>query len=72
MTKNSLTLFLLLSFTLGLAPFFPEPHLYGKLKWVFGGGDGMQARDYFDLLLHGVPWIGLLIVLGGKVIRRLK
>jgi hypothetical protein len=20
--------------TLGLAPFFPEPHIWGKLKWI--------------------------------------
>lgn len=43
--------------TLGLAPYYPEPHFFGKIRWLFGGGKGMQAADYFDLLMHGAPWI---------------
>lgn len=50
---------LLTSLTLGLAPFVPEPHIVGKLRWVAGGANGMQAMDYFDLILHGSPWIWL-------------
>lgn len=45
--------------TLGLAPFFPEPHLLGKLRWVLGGASGMGAADWFDLAMHGAPWIWL-------------
>lgn len=45
------------SLTLGLAPFTPEPHLWGKLKWVFGGAVGMQSSDWFDLAMHGLPWV---------------
>lgn len=52
----------LLSLTLGLAPFAPEPHLLGKLRWVLGGGGGMSALDVFDLLLHGAPWVWLLAI----------
>jgi len=48
------------SLTLGLAPFFPEPHLLGKLRWVWGGAVGMQLIDWGDLLLHGLPWVALL------------
>jgi len=55
---------LLASFTLGLAPFVPEPHLWGKLRWVAGGANGMQAMDWFDLLMHGAPWVWLLVTLG--------
>ena len=51
---------LLLCFTLGLAPFFPEPHLWGKIKWVVGGGIGMKFMDWFDILLHGFPFLLLL------------
>jgi len=40
---------------LALAPFSPEPHLIGKLRWVMGGADGMAAKDWFDLLMHGLP-----------------
>lgn len=67
--KNSLQkywkLFLLASFTLGLAPFNP-PHIWGKLQWIAGGNafsgkNAMQFQDYFDVLLHGSPWILLII-----------
>jgi hypothetical protein len=54
-------LLLLASLTLGLAPFTPEPHIWGKLKWIFGGANGMQTADWFDTLLHGTPWLLLLI-----------
>jgi hypothetical protein len=47
-------------FTLGLAPFFPEPHVWGKVKWVAGGAVGMQLMDWLDFLFHGFPWILLL------------
>ena len=52
----------LLCLTLGLAPFSPEPHLVGKVRWVAGGGQGMGAIDILDLLMHGLPW-GLLVAL---------
>lgn len=51
------------SFTLGLAPFVPEPHLLGKLKWIAGGAVGMGPMDWFDVLLHGTPWILLALAL---------
>ncbi len=54
-------LFLLLSLTLGLAPFVPEPHIWGKLKWMAGGAEGMQIMDWFDLVMHGLPWLLFLI-----------
>ncbi len=46
--------------TLGLAPFYPEPHIWGKLKWIWGGAEGMQMMDWFDVLLHGFPWLLLM------------
>lgn len=46
--------------TLGLAPFFPEPHILGKIRWIMGGAKGMEAMDWFDVLLHGTPWLLLL------------
>lgn len=50
----------LMCLTLGLAPFTPEPHLLGKLRWVAGGGVGMTAMDVGDLLMHGAPFVLLL------------
>lgn len=61
--KSKLFTPLLLSLTLGLAPFTPEPHLAGKIRWVMGGGVGMSAMDVFDLVLHGAPWIWLVYTL---------
>ena len=51
---------ILFCLTLGLAPFFPEPHINGKRRWLFGGAKGMQPMDYFDLVLHGFPFILLI------------
>jgi hypothetical protein len=52
---------LLVALTLGLAPFSPEPHIWGKLRWI--SGVGMEFMDYFDLVLHGTPWLWLLFSL---------
>ena len=57
---NDWKLIVLACLTLGLAPFFPEPHLIGKLRWVAGGANGMQLMDWFDLFFHGLPWLLLL------------
>lgn len=57
---NDWKLVALLCLTLGLAPFLPEPHILGKLKWVFGGAESMKFMDWFDVLLHGFPFILLL------------
>ena len=46
--------------TLGLAPYTPEPHILGKMRWVLGGAKGMQPMDWFDLALHGWPWVLLV------------
>ena len=62
-SNTKLGLAFVLALTLGLAPFYPEPHIWGKLKWIAGVANGMQTMDYFDLILHGFPWIFLLIEL---------
>lgn len=54
---------IMLALTLGLAPFFPEPHIWGKIKWLWGGGVGMKPMDYFDVVFHGTPWVYLMVVL---------
>lgn len=60
------------SLTLGLAPFTPEPHIFGKIKWVLGGAQGMQLMDYFDLALHGFPWLILLAGITQKITQLTK
>ena len=61
--------YLMASLTLGLAPFTPEPHIWGKLRWIAGGAVGMQAIDWFDVFLHGTPWLLLIAVLLIKAFR---
>jgi len=58
---------IILALTLGLAPFTPEPHIWEKLK-MLAAGELVRAVDWFDLLLHGVPWV----VLGLKAVRTLR
>jgi len=60
----------LLCLTLGLAPFFPEPHVWGKLKWVLGGANGMTVTDGFDLLLHGFPFVLLIWIIVLKISKK--
>ncbi len=50
---------LLAALTLGLAPFFPEPHLWEKLK-MLAGGALTRPMDIFDLALHALPWVLLV------------
>ncbi len=57
---NDWRLLMFASLTLGLAPFVPEPHLWGKIKWIAGGAVGMQAIDWLDTLFHGLPVFLLL------------
>lgn len=68
---NDWKLVILLCLTLGLAPFFPEPHIVGKVRWLAGGAVGMTATDYFDVLFHGFPFLLLirLIILKIKKVR---
>lgn len=57
---NRIVLALISSVTLGLAPFFPEPHVWEKLKWLVGD-QIFKPIDWFDLLMHSAPWIWLII-----------
>lgn len=65
---NNWKLLLLFCLSLGLAPFFPEPHIWGKLKWVAGGAVGMQTADWLDLAFHGWPWLLLIFSLASRLL----
>jgi hypothetical protein len=58
----SLTLIILACVLLGLAPFFPEPHIWEKLK-MLAAGDLSRPLDIFDLVLHATPFIALILKL---------
>jgi len=51
---------IVLCLTLGLAPFTPEPHIWEKLK-MLAAGDLKRPIDIFDLLLHGLPFVLLIL-----------
>jgi hypothetical protein len=67
---NNWKLVLLLCLTLGLAPFFPEPHIFGKVRWILGGAQGMALMDWFDTLLHGFPYVLLIRIFILKIINK--
>jgi len=60
--KTPLMLLVLVCLTLGLAPFTPEPHLLEKLE-MLGSGELFRPVDVFDLVLHGAPWLLLILKL---------
>jgi len=66
--KNQLVLALLASFTLGLAPFVPHPHIWKQIKNLWYGRD-MAGMDWLDLAMHGAPWVFLLYVLVKLLLR---
>jgi hypothetical protein len=57
---NNWMFIIILCLTLGLAPYYPEPHIWGKIKWLRGGAVGMGWIDWADLLMHGIPWVLLI------------
>lgn len=52
---------IVLCVTLGLAPFTP-PHVVEKLAMLVKG-TLVRPVDWFDLFLHGAPWLLLLLKL---------
>ena len=53
---------IVLCLTLGLAPFLPEPHIVEKLRMLVKG-TLTRPLDMFDLALHAVPFVLLLMKL---------
>ncbi|MCB1405548.1 MAG: RND transporter [Rhodobacteraceae bacterium] len=59
-----LNILLIAALALGLAPFFPEPHLWEKLK-MLAAGTLRRPIDILDLLMHGTP----VVLLAAKLLR---
>lgn len=57
-----LPILLVLCLTLGLAPFVPEPHVWEKIKMLLTG-TLTKGVDIFDLAMHGLPFVLLLLKL---------
>ncbi len=52
---------------MGLAPFTPQPHILEKIKWLLEGKKTLAMLDWFDVLMHGTPWVFLVLALIAKV-----
>jgi hypothetical protein len=52
-------LLVLACLTLGLAPFAP-PHIWEKLQ-MLARGQLVRPIDWFDFVLHGAPWVLLIL-----------
>lgn len=63
---KGLPLFALASLTLGLAPFFPEPHIWEKIRWIASGQMPNESIYWLDLLMHGSPWLLLILSLAAR------
>jgi len=70
LTTSTLTLMTVAAAWLTFAPFTPEPHLFGKLRWVFGGAEGMGTLDWADLAMHGCAALALPFLLVAVIRRR--
>ena len=55
-------MFVIVAIPLGIAPIFPEPHLWEKLK-MLAAGELVRPLDMFDLLMHGMPVLALIVKL---------
>lgn len=61
-------LLILACLTLGLAPFAP-PHIWEKLQMLVKGRL-VRPIDWFDLVLHGTPWVLLILKAIAALLRK--
>lgn len=59
---------IILCATLGLAPFSP-PHILEKLTMLVKG-NLIKPIDWFDLVLHGFPWILLILKMLSLIMKK--
>ncbi len=61
--KIPFILLVILSLTLGLAPFVPVPHLVEKVGMLVSG-NLVKPVDIFDLIMHASPMALLVMKIG--------
>ncbi|KGO32967.1 MAG: RND transporter [Desulfoprunum sp.] len=59
------SLLIILSLTLGLAPFTPMPHLVEKMRMLVAG-TLVRPVDVFDLIMHSSPVVLLILKIALK------
>ena len=70
LTSFPLPVVILLCLTIGLAPFNP-PHVWEKLQMLVNG-QLVRPLDWFDLFMHGTPWVLLILKVVYMVKGRMK
>lgn len=68
--KLPLTWLALVAGWLAVAPLFPEPHLVEKIR-MLSQGTLVRAIDVFDLLMHALPLLLLVIKLYRLAVQKL-
>lgn len=66
LNKIPYPLLIILSLTLGLAPFVPMPHLFEKMRMLLNG-ELVRPLDIFDLLMHASPVLLLIVKVGHMI-----
>jgi hypothetical protein len=65
------SLLIILSLTLGLAPFTPMPHLVEKMQMLVAGAL-VRPVDIFDLIMHSSPVVLLILKIAFKPSSKVK
>jgi hypothetical protein len=60
-------LLIIVSLTLGLAPFTPMPHLVEKMTMLLAG-ELVKPVDIFDLMMHASPVVLLILKIGRTLV----
>lgn len=71
MKSQNLTYLVMLALIMALLPFGETPHLWQKLL-LLKDGYLHQPMDWFDLLLHGGPLLGVVVLLLVRGVNRLR
>jgi hypothetical protein len=66
LNKIPYPLLIIMSLTLGLAPFVPMPHLFEKIRMLLNG-ELVRPLDIFDLLMHASPVLLLIVKVGHMI-----
>ncbi len=64
-------LLIIVSLTLGLAPFTPRPHLVEKLAMLLAGAL-VKPIDILDLVIHASPIVLLIVKIGHGAVSNRK
>lgn len=71
MKSTNLTYLIIMALIMAVLPFGEQPHLWQKLL-LLKDGYLHKPMDWFDLLLHGGPLVGVVVILAMRGLNRLR